>query len=121
MPGSTFKYGIRHADWYDIGKSFISPLGSSFNNPTSYPSTDYDYIRILHVANNLPHTLPLQNRLMIENKLYNDGLHNYDIAYHLDAFKTGQYLKKKCLKLIKSFNGKYVNICIFIMLSLKYF
>lgn len=95
--GSTFKYGIRHADWYDIGKSFISPLGSSFNNPTTYPSTDYDYIRILHVANNLPHILPLQNRLMIENKLYNDGLHNYDIAYHLDAFKTGQYLKKKCL------------------------
>ena len=34
---------------------------------------------------------------MLENKLYNEGLHNYDIAYHIDSFKAGQYLKNKCL------------------------
>jgi len=95
--GSTFKYGIRHADWNEIGKSFVSPLGSSFNNTTTYPTIDYDYIRILHIADNLQHTEPLQNKLMLENKLYNEGLHNYDIAYHIDSFKAGQYLKNKCL------------------------
>ena len=95
--GSTYKYGIKHSNWNEIGKSFISPIGSSFNNHTTYPTTDYDYIRILHIADNLPHILPIQNRLMLENKLYSKEMHNYDIAYHIDSFKTGQYLKEKCL------------------------
>jgi tryptophan halogenase len=95
--GSTFKYGIKHVNWNQIGKSFVSPIGSSFNNVTNYPSNDYDYIRILHVADNLQHTEPLQNKLMLENKIYNENNHNYDVAYHIDSFKAGQYLKKKCL------------------------
>lgn len=95
--GSTFKYGIRHADWNQIGKNFVSPLGSSFDNVTTYPTKDYDYIRILHIADNLSHTEPLQNKLMLENKIYNDNEYHCDVAYHIDSFKTGQYLKKKCL------------------------
>jgi tryptophan halogenase len=95
--GSTFKYGIKHSNWNEIGKSFISPIGSSYFNDTRYPSNDYDYIRALHIADNIQHIAPLQNRLMLENKLYDKELSSYDVAYHLDSFKTGQYLKKKCL------------------------
>ena len=63
--GSTFKYGIKHSNWNEIGKSFISPIGSSYFNDTGYPSNDYDYIRALHIADNIQHVAPLQNRLML--------------------------------------------------------
>jgi tryptophan halogenase len=96
--GSTYKYGIKHIDWYKKDDSFISPIGSDFKNDTTYPTEDYDYIRTYHVAENLKYEAPLQNQLMLQNKLYPLGVHNYDVAYHIDAFKTSQYLRKKCLE-----------------------
>ena len=94
--GSTFKYGIKHSNWNEIGKSFVSPIGGTYINESRYPSIDYDYIRVLHIADNLEHKMPLPNRLMLENKIYNKEWKPSDVAYHLDSFKTGQYLKKKC-------------------------
>ena len=31
---STFKIGIKHSDWHTIGKSFYSPIGDGYTNPT---------------------------------------------------------------------------------------
>ena len=59
---------------------------------------------------------PLQNKLMLQNKVYyingkpnnpykdiigEDGyklIHDYDTAFHIDAYKTGEYLRDYCLK-----------------------
>ena len=113
--GSTFKYGIQHIDWYEKGHSFLSPIGSTFVNETTYPTKDYDYIRILHIAEKMKYLKPLQNRLMTENKVYcvngepgnpykdiigENGfkeIHDFDVAYHIDAFETSKYLRKKCI------------------------
>jgi|TARA_R110000868_G_scaffold204610_2_gene452730 hypothetical protein len=113
--GSTFKYGIQHIDWYKKGHSFLSPIGSSFVNDTTYPTKDYDYIRILHIAEKMKYEIPLQNRLMLENKVYNikgepgnpykdiigetgyKQVHDYDVAYHIDANETSKYLREKCI------------------------
>ena len=97
--GSTFKYGIKHVDWYKKGDHFISPIGSDFVNYTKFPTMDYDYIRIHHIAEKLKYELPVQNQLMLKNKLFNDEDLQYqnDSAYHIDAYKTGDYLRKKCL------------------------
>ena len=39
---STFKIGIKHSDWHTIGKSFYSPIGDGYTNPTKFPHKDYD-------------------------------------------------------------------------------
>jgi flavin-dependent dehydrogenase len=111
---STFKLGIKHTSWHTVGKSFYSPIGDSFYNQTLYPHSDYDYMRIFHIAQNIEYNKMLQSQLMIKNKLpylkndeidiYNHlGSHKTDnsipIAYHLDTYKVGQYLKRKALNL----------------------
>lgn len=113
--GSTFKIGIKHSDWNEIGKSFLSPLGDDFLNHTQHPEKQYDYMRIFHVANKEPITNLLQSKLMAQNKLplvdvdescpykgdfpgpgkYTFRIHH--TAYHLDAYRVAQYLKKKAL------------------------
>ena len=97
--GSTFKYGIKHVDWYKKGDYFLSPIGSDFANYTDFPSRDYDYIRIHHIAKKLKYKLPVQNQLMLKNKLFNDEDLQFEneCAYHIDAYKTGEFLRKKCL------------------------
>lgn len=95
--GATFKYGIKHIDWYKNNDSFLSPIGSDFENDTTYPSKDYDYFRIYHIAENKKYEVPIQNQMMLQNKLYPIGEHNYDVTYHIDAYKTGEFLRKKCL------------------------
>ena len=97
--GSTFKYGIKHIDWYKKGEDFISPIGSDFDNYTDFPSVDYDYVRIYHIAEKLKYESPIQNQLMLQNKLYNeeDNKKQTDCAYHIDGIKTSKYLRKKCL------------------------
>lgn len=112
---STFKLGIVHKDWYKIGESFVSPLGDEFKNETNYPHSSYDYGRIYHVAKGLKNDHYTPSKLMLTNKL--PYLHlkeknpyiNFDkeikidfklnhVAYHLDAFKVGQYLKNFLIK-----------------------
>lgn len=113
--GATFKYGIKHNNWYGQNHSFISPIGSTFDNVTGYPTRDYDYIRIFHIAEKMKFEIPLQNKLMNQNKLYCiNGLpnnpykdligetgyklvHDYDVAFHIDAFLTGSYLRDYCM------------------------
>lgn len=103
--GATYKYGIEHIDWSNLGKSFVSPIGSSFINTTNYPSSDYDYIRILHIAENKDYLIPLANQLMKQNKVYAfkndekfDEVSTTDFALHIDAFKTSVYLREKCME-----------------------
>lgn len=108
---STFKLGIIHKDWYKIGESFVSPLGDEFKNETNYPHSGYDYSRIYHVANNLKNDYYTPSKLMLNNKLPylhlkdKNNFINFEgdevkidfklnhVAYHLDAYKVGQYLK----------------------------
>ena len=103
--GATYKYGIEHIDWSNLGDSFLSPIGSSFVNNTGYPSSTYDYIRILHIAEKQKYLIPLANQLMKQNKLYVfrnedklDEADTLDSALHIDAFKTSTYFREKCLQ-----------------------
>ena len=97
--GSTFKYGIKHIDWYKKGDDFLSPIGSDFINETSFPTEDYDVVRIYHVAKKLKYLDPVQNQLMIHDRVYNEEDENnqIDCAYHIDGITTSKYLRKKCL------------------------
>ena len=115
--GSTFKLGILHTNWHTIGESFTSPLGDNFNNEKNYPHKGYDYFRIYHIAKNLKFNTMIQSQLMLNNKLpffqvnedfpeipeFNiknakiDFRFNH-VAYHLDTFKVGQYIKEKVLE-----------------------
>jgi flavin-dependent dehydrogenase len=114
---STFKIGIKHSDWHTIGKFFYSPLGDNYYNDNRFPHPDYDNFRVYHVAEKLEHNKTFQSRLMLENKLhfknnksiygpYNvEGVH-IPVAYHLDTYKVGKYLKEKAIVLS---NVKYIN------------
>lgn len=113
--GSTFKIGILHSDWHTIGESFTSPLGDEFLNTTGYPSPDYDYSRIWHIAKCLKYNSYAQSQMMLNNKLpyfeITDDCHYFEEynykgkvdykfnheAYHLDTYKVGQYIKEKVL------------------------
>ena len=115
---STFKIGIKHSDWRKKGESFYSPIGDSYShNISGYPHTDYDCLRIYHIANNIPFTQTFQSRLMEENRLHfingqdifeiDDGHRNgKPVAYHLDTYKVGQYLKRQALTVKKC---KYID------------
>ena len=94
---STFKIGIKHSDWHTVGKSFYSPIGDNYSNARNYPHGNYDDFRIYHVANNLDYDQTFQSQLMIHSKLPTE--HNFNVAYHLDTYKVGQYLKDKALTL----------------------
>lgn len=97
---STFKVGIKHSDWHTIGEHFYSPLGDDYHNDTNYPIHNYDDYRIYHIANNLTYNNTFQSQLMNKNKLpiiENEFVQNKNIAYHLDTYKVGQYLKRKAL------------------------
>jgi len=106
---STFKVGIKHSDWHTIGKSFYSPIGDNYYNDTKYPHEDYDDLRIYHVANKLDYDKTFQSRLMAENRLHfsNQVSNIYEkfeappVAYHLDTYKVGQYLKRKAVATTK--------------------
>ena len=113
---STFKIGIKHTDWHTVGKSFYSPIGDNYNNFVKYPHEDYDNYRIFHIAEKLDYDQTYQSRLMAENRLhFINGKMVYDsishregipIAYHLDTYKVGQYLKEKAIAVP---NCKYVD------------
>lgn len=110
---STYKIGIRHTDWHTIGKSFWSPIGDSYHFELRYPHEDYDNYRIYHVAEKLDYDKTLQSRLMATNRLhFQKGKDIYDhlgilpVAYHLDTYKVGQYLKRKAISTSKC---KYVD------------
>jgi tryptophan halogenase len=101
--GSTYKIGIKHTDWHTIGESFTSPLGDEYRNDTGYPSYTYDYFRIYHVAENLKYQAH-QSQFMLNDRipfLISKGqridLRYNHVAYHLDTYKVGQYLKNVVL------------------------
>jgi flavin-dependent dehydrogenase len=102
---STFKIGIKHTDWYKKGESFYSPIGDNYSNEYYFPHADYDNFRIYHVADKKDYSQTFQSRLMAENRLhfsnnqniYNDDIRRMPVAYHLDTYKVGQYLKRKAI------------------------
>ena len=106
---STFKLGIKHTDWHTIGQSFYSPLADTYSDHYSYPHPNYDNYRIYHIANNLPYDETLQSQLMINGRLHyqnNKSVYahlkrNFGVAYHLDTYKVGSYLKRKAIALKK--------------------
>jgi len=114
---STFKLGIRHTDWHTIGKSFYSPIGDNYENHTNYPHKDYDDYRIYHVAEKLDYDKTFQSQLMANNRLHfiDDQMvyteKKVPVAYHLDTYKVGQYLKRNALATSKCnyIDGKVVD------------
>jgi tryptophan halogenase len=99
---STFKIGIKHSNWHTIGDYFYSPLGDDYHNDVNFPIFNYDDYRVYHIANNLNYNNSFQSILMNKNKLpiiNNKFVQNNSIAYHLDTYKVGQYLKRKAIKL----------------------
>lgn len=113
--GSTYKYGIVHSDWQTVGKKFYSPIGGDFYNETRFPNENYDYMRVYHIAENLPYDYVYQSQCMAASKVfYVNGekdnpykdfigesgysmLKTTDVAYHLDSYKVNEYIRKKCL------------------------
>ncbi len=90
--GSSYKIGIKHVNWLNGNDYFNSPLG--------YDIKDYDYYRLYHIAENKKFT-SIQSALMENNQLpFVNGLpiEIHHKAYHLDTFKTGQYIKEQLLK-----------------------
>ena len=115
---STFKIGIKHSDWHTIGKSFYSPIGDGYDNPTKFPHKDYDNLRIYHVAEGLDYDKFYQSQLMAQNRLHiinGRSVFEYEedkpVAYHLDTYKVGQYLKRKAINTTKCkyIDGKVIN------------
>ena len=107
---ATYKLGIKNTNWNGQGESYYAPLGDNFENETHYPHRDYDFLRAYHLANDLPYDITLQSQMMANNKLHfahgEDIYKDYDqelIAYHLDAYKTASYLKKKARLLTDRF------------------
>jgi len=105
---STFKLGIKHTDWHTIGKSFYSPLGDNYYEQYHYPHSNYDNYRIYHVANKLPYDETFQSQLMATGRVhYRNNKSAYEdlpwtsVAYHLDTYKVGSYLKRKARALKK--------------------
>jgi tryptophan halogenase len=114
--GATFKIGLYQKDWHTIGESFTSPLGDDFLNKTGIPDFNYDYYRIYHIANNLKY-YQMQSQFMMnnfapflwidkedpypyvfENKIGKIDFRFSHIAYHIDAYKTTDYIREKMLK-----------------------
>ena len=116
---STFKLGIKHTDWHTIGKSFYSPIGDNYENLTSFPHIDYDDYRIYHIADKLDYDKTFQSQLMAKNLIHKskhfnvyEGQDVLAIAYHLDTYKVGQYLKRKAIDVkskCKYIDGKVVD------------
>jgi len=105
---STFKLGIKHTDWHTVGESFYSPLIDNHYEQYPYPHPHYDNYRIYHVANNLSYDETLQSQLMINGRVHYKGTQSvYEnfpriaVAYHLDTYKVGNYLKRKATALKK--------------------
>lgn len=110
---STFKLGIKHSDWHTVGKSFYSPIGDNYSNDLKFPHEDYDNYRIYHIAEKLEYDKTFQSRLMTENRLHyvnNQSVYeqagHFPVAYHLDTYKVGQYLKEKAITTSKC---KYID------------
>jgi len=110
---STFKLGIKHTDWYKKGESFYSPIGDNYSNDYMYPHEDYDNYRIYHIADKKDYSQTFQSRLMAENRLHfmdNNNVYthpeHFPLAYHLDTYKVGQYLKRKAISVSKC---KYID------------
>ena len=116
---STFKLGIKHTDWHTIGKSFYSPIGDNYENLTSFPHKDYDDYRIYHIADKLDYDKTFQSQLMAKNLIHKSKhFKEYEeqnvlaVAYHLDTYKVGQYLKRKAIDVkskCKYIDGKVVD------------
>ena len=105
---STFKLGIKHTDWHTVGESFYSPLVDNYYEQYLHPHPHYDNYRIYHVANNLSYDETLQSQLMINGRVHYKGTQSvYEnfpriaVAYHLDTYKVGNYLKRKAIALKK--------------------
>ncbi len=114
--GSTYKYGIRHTDWKTVGKAFNSPLLPNWYNDTRFPHERYDYLRAFHVAQNLSVDNFYHSKCMNENKVFyvtgdpetpygdvfpkygNSLLESAGYGYHMDAYKTSDFLRKKALE-----------------------
>ena len=96
--GSTFKLGIKHSNWYKKNESFWSPLGVEIKNENRYPHSSYDLYRIYHVAKGLKFEQDFLSKCMRESKLPFMYFNNFHVAYHIDTYKFGQYLKDNLLK-----------------------
>ena len=96
---STYKLGIKHSNWHTKGESFWSPLGLNITNENNYPHRNYDLYRIFHVANELGLENEIISKCMQQSQMpricYMDYFH---IAYHIDTYKFGQYIKDELLK-----------------------
>jgi tryptophan halogenase len=109
---STFKLGIKHSDWHTVGKSFYSPIGDNYSGEIRFPHKDYDDYRIYHIADKKDYSQTFQSRLMAENRLHfikNNNVYEKEgipLAYHLDTYKVGQYLKEKAITTSKC---KYID------------
>lgn len=96
---STFKIGIKHSNWHTKGESFWSPLGVHVENENNYPHRNYDLYRIFHIANELGVENELISRCMKHSLIpMVKFANNFHIAYHIDTYDFGQYIKKEVLK-----------------------
>ncbi len=97
--GSTYKIGIKHSNWHTKGKSFYSPLGTTVVNGNNYPNENYDLYRIYHIANEIGLENEFISKCMSNSKMpFFEYSNNFHIAYHIDTYKFGNYIKEQVLK-----------------------
>jgi len=96
----TFKLGIEFVDWSEPGKSYIHPFGRYGTAIGSVPFFHYwQRLRNLNLAKPLPDycfciEACKQNKFSRPVNIPNSPLSEIDYAYHFDAARYAQFLKR---------------------------
>ena len=85
---ATIKQGIHHINWTGNNSSYMAPIGGS---PSSTAFLDTVFLNKLSDGAEKMHTAAIQGYQYENNYRPKVGV------YHFDAFKVGEFFKKKCL------------------------
>jgi hypothetical protein len=114
---ATFKLGIYHRDWKNIGKDCFGPIDNVAAQIPGYSSSDIQYLYAYALSRNIPIWKTHLNGVLMEvNKspflYHNNGVSaNKTYAYHFDSNGFGTYLKRVCVQRgINHIDSKVVDI-----------
>ena len=93
---STFKLGIRHNNWTEVGSTYFAPGDFSV---TGFQDNDYIFKYVLAKFGNQKTHLASKIGIEYENNK------NISFTYHFDATKVGQYFKNMCGNSVKSIDA----------------
>jgi flavin-dependent dehydrogenase len=113
--GATFKLGIKHKDWPEIGRSYFGPLDDIRQAIRPLPTnSSFNYFanEVISRGEKLGDNT-LNGQLMSTNKFSKpDSIKNFlTYSYHFDGHLVGKYFKKCCIAHgVKSVDDQVVDI-----------